>query len=104
MSLCILMGFSRAQALPVHSWNHWGNKQTSVDMGSESSKKALSLCRKGHSCPVLLWPGLGLTNIATVFVVVVIRVCDLNSKVKFDLNYSWSLVIKANEQVNNSII
>lgn len=101
--LCVF-GFSSAHALPVHSWNYWGNKQTSVDMGSESSKKGLSLCRKCHLCPVLLWPGLGLTNVVAGFVVAAVSVCVLNSKVKFYLNNSRSLVIKANEQVNNSII
>lgn len=104
MPVCIIMGLSRAHALPVHSWNYWGNKQISVDMGSESSKKGLSLCRKGHLCPVLLWPGLGLTNIFAGFVVAAVSVCVLNSKVKFYLNNSRSLAIEANEQVNNSII
>lgn len=104
MPVCIIMGFSRAHALPVHFWNHWGNKQTSVGMGRESFKKALSFCRNGHSCPVLLWPGLGLTDVVAGFVVAAVSLCVVNSKVKFGLNNSWSLVIKANEQVNNSII
>lgn len=97
------MGFSGAHALTVHSWNHWEISKH-VDVGSESCKKALSLCRKGHSRPVLLWPDLGLTNIVAGFVVPIVSLCVLNSKVKFDLNNTWSLVIKANEQINNSII
>lgn len=68
-------GFSRARALPVHSWNHWGNEQTSVDVGRKSSKKDLFFCRKGHSCLVLLWPGLGLTNIVAGFVIAIICLC-----------------------------